>query len=356
MKSKLSIIALSLLLVILGSHSCAASEKQSDIDRVDVSISCDQVTNIVTFTLNNDDLTPRWSFDDGESSTEHVVEKFFRFAGTYQVELRLIGPSGISDECKVYDFTLEHDLLGEKYELVWSEEFDGDQLDLDTWHLEQGYIANNELQNYQTSGNHEVSDGTLKIIARKVNDDKEYGSYTSARMISYHGGKSFTYGRIEARIKVPAGVGTWPAFWMLGDAILEGGGWPSCGEIDIMEHVGYDPDKIHATIHYWDNDSQYTSQNKSTSIVSEDEWLVYGVLWTRDSMQFYINEPDNIYATYTSPANRTNWPFDAPHFIILNLAIGGNWGGAQGVDNTMFDATGEVSMEVDYVRAYSILY
>ncbi len=350
------IILLSLLLTSVASCSCSSESESLQVDQIDVTISCDQSTNIVTFTFNNEDLTPRWSFDDGDSSTDKVVEKYYRFAGTYKVEVYLIDKSGISDECKTYEFTLDNDVLGEQYELVWSDEFDGTALDLNTWHLEQGYIANNELQNYQTSGNHEVSDGTLKIIARKVNDDKVYGSYTSARMISYHGGASFKYGRIEARIKVPAGVGTWPAFWMLGDAILEGGSWPSCGEIDIMEHVGYDPDKIHATIHYWDNSSNYTSQNRSTSIVSEEEWLVYGVLWTGESMQFYINEIDNIYATYTTPSNKTNWPFDASHFIILNLAIGGDWGGQQGVDNTMFDESGSVQMEVDYVRAYNINY
>ncbi len=345
-----------LLPAIMGCQSSdSTTGSVPDAATIDVTISCDQSTNMVTFTFNNDDFSPIWNLD-GEVTSEKVVEKFYAYAGDYQAKVWGVNKYGQSKEAKVCDFTIENNYVGEKYELVWSDEFDGDALDLDVWHLEQGYIANNELQNYQTSGNHEVSDGTLKIIARKINDNKEYGSYTSARMISYYGGKSFTYGRIEARIKIPSGVGTWPAFWMLGNSILEGGSWPSCGEIDIMEHVGYDPNKIHATIHYWDTISNYTSQNSSTTIEAQNTWVTYGVLWSADTMQFYLNDTDNIYAQYSTPTNLTNWPFNAPHFLILNLAIGGDWGGVQGVDNTMFDATGTVEMEVDYVRVYEAIY
>lgn len=336
--------------------ACQASQPSYVVSDADVTISCNNATNVVTFQFNNDDKTPRWSFSDGESSTARRVEKLYVQAGTYQVKVGIISEGGEIEGVSTFSFTVDNTLEGSQYKLVWSDEFDGTELDTNIWHLEQGYIANNELQDYQTKGNHEVSDGTLKIIARKVNDNKEFGSYTSARMISYYGGKSFMYGRIEARIKIPSGVGTWPAFWMLGNSILEGGSWPSCGEIDIMEHVGYDPNKIHATIHYWDRSSQYTSQNSSTIANAQDEWVTYGVLWSADSMKFYLNDVDNIYAEYSTPSDKTNWPFNAPHFLLLNLAIGGDWGGVKGVDNTIFDATGSVEMEVDYVRVYEIIY
>ncbi|MFR9548706.1 MAG: family 16 glycosylhydrolase [Rikenellaceae bacterium] len=326
------------------------------MSQIDATVSCDQATNIVTFTLNSTDLTPKWYFEDGTNSTETIVERLYPIAGDYQVDVKVMNKYGMSEEAKIYKFTVDNDYNGEKYELVWSDEFDGDALDQSVWHLEQGYLANNELQDYKTSGNHEVSNGSLKIIAKKVNDNKEFGSYTSARIISYYGGKSFTYGRIESRIKIPSGVGTWPAFWMLGDSLMEGGSWPSCGEIDIMEHVGYESEKIHATIHYNNSSGSYTSQTGSITIDSEDEWLIYGVIWTADGLQFYIDDPDNIYANYSAPATKTNWPFDEPQFLILNLAIGGDWGGAQGIDNTIFDATGSIQMEVDYVRVYDILY
>ncbi len=358
MKRQLCQMILLLHLTLFGCGACQANESSDALPSaasLEVEITCDQSTNVVTFECLSEDITPRWGFHDGDSSTETKVEKFYAAAGTYSVEVWAINKNGLSADSKTYSFTLDNN-YGEQYQLVWSDEFDGTSLNTDVWHLEQGYIANNELQDYQTSGNHEVSDGTLKIIARKVNDNKEFGSYTSARMISYYGGVSFTYGRIEARIKVPSGVGTWPAFWMLGDSIMEGGSWPSCGEIDIMEHVGYDPDKIHATIHYWDNSSNYTSQNSSISIESEEVWLTYGVVWSDPSMKFYIDDVDNVYATYTTPSNKTNWPFNAPHFLLLNLAIGGDWGGVEGVDNSMFDATGSVQMEVDYVRVYEKTY
>ncbi|MFR9515480.1 MAG: glycoside hydrolase family 16 protein, partial [Rikenellaceae bacterium] len=121
-------------------------------------------------------------------------------------------------------------------------------------------------------------------------------------------------------------------------------------------HVGYEPYKSYATIHYVDNTSNYTYTSSSTQSDSEEAWLTYGVIWQEESMEFYLDDPENIYATYTTPANKTNWPFDAPHFLLLNLAIGGDWGGVKGVDNTIFDATGYIVMEVDYVRVYNILY
>ncbi len=353
MKNRVVAILTSLL---LGVISCqATADATYVVSDTDVTITCDQTTKIVTFQFNNSSKTPRWSFHDGESSTERNVQKEYAQAGTYQVEVGVIGTNGTVEGASTFSFTLESSLEVDQYQLVWSDEFNGTTLNTNIWRLEQGYIANNELQNYQTSGNHEVSDGTLKIIARKVDDNKEYGSYTSARMISYYG-QSFTYGRIEARIKIPSGVGTWPAFWMLGNSIMEGTSWPACGEIDIMEHVGYNPNHVHATLHYWDTTSNYTSQGDSIVFEAQNEWVVYGVLWTADRMQFYLNEVDNIYYEVATPTNKTNWPFNEPHFLLLNLAIGGDWGGVQGVDNTMFDATGTVQMEVDYVRAYQIMY
>lgn len=234
--------------------------------------------------------------------------------------------------------------------LVWSEEFDGESLNLENWNIEEGYIANDELQDYKKEGNHEVSDGTLKITAKKINDDKVFGSYTSARINTY-GKQSFLYGRIEARMKLPKGVGTWPAFWMLGDAIFEGVRWPRCGEIDIMEYVGFDPGAIHGTLHSDDhNHMKGTQRGGSTQIEGEDDWHVYGIIWDEEGISCYVDDPENIYYRCDAPEAKTigNWPFDKPHFIILNLAIGGMWGGEKGVDNSIFDTT----MEVDYVRVY----
>ncbi len=239
-----------------------------------------------------------------------------------------------------------------KYELIWSDEFDGETLNEEYWNLEQGYIVNDELQDYQREGNHFVSNGTLKIVAKKVNDDKKFGSYTSARINSY-GKKGLTYGRIEARMKLPTGVGTWPAFWMLGDSIMEGVRWPECGEIDIMEYVGFDPTVIWGSIHSTANNHvDETQKTGSIEIEGEDRWHTYGILWEESGIKFYFETPDNIYYEVAAPEVRTaqNWPFDNQHFLLLNLAVGGMWGGLKGVDNAIFDTT----MEVDYVRVYKI--
>ncbi len=239
-----------------------------------------------------------------------------------------------------------------KYELIWSDEFDGDEVNAAFWSFDEGYIANDELQDYKKSGNHTVSNGTLKITAKKINDNKEFGSYTSARLQS-HGKKSFTYGRIEARMKLPTGTGTWPAFWMLGDTIMQGGRWPACGEIDIMEYVGYDPQVVWGTIHSAANNHMNDTQvGGSTIVEGEDRWHTYGILWREQGIQYYVDSPENIYFEVAAPEVKTaeNWPFDKPHFLLLNLAIGGMWGGKEGVDNSIFDTT----MEVDYVRVYAI--
>ncbi|MFI3298352.1 MAG: glycoside hydrolase family 16 protein [Rikenellaceae bacterium] len=241
------------------------------------------------------------------------------------------------------------DLSG--YQLVWSDEFDGTSLS-EVWNVEEGYIANNELQDYKKEGNHVVSDGTLKITAQKVNDNKEFGSFTSAR-INTRGTKSFTYGKIEARMKLPTGIGVWPAFWMLGDNIKETR-WPLCGEIDIMEYVGYSPTTIHATIHSEDYNHGKNTQRGNNTLLPEGElvsdWHIYGMIWTENGFDFYIDTPQNVFYSCAAndPKTVTAWPFDAPHFLILNLAIGGDWGGAQGIADDLCPAV----MEVDYVRVY----
>ncbi|PKQ64010.1 hypothetical protein BZG02_07725 [Labilibaculum filiforme] len=233
--------------------------------------------------------------------------------------------------------------------LVWADEFDGTSVDTDNWTFETGAggWGNNELQNYTNGDNATIADGKLVITAKKVNDSKVAGSYTSTRMIS-KGKQSFTYGRMEIRAKLPSGTGIWPAIWMLGEDISSVG-WPACGEIDIMEYVGYEPDKVHATVHTTAGSGANGDGSSKTLESAEEEFHIYGLLWDEDELNFYIDTPENITHTY-APATKTasNWPFDKAQFFILNVAVGGNWGGAQGIDNTIFPQ----SMQVDYVRVY----
>lgn len=233
--------------------------------------------------------------------------------------------------------------------LLWSDEFDGTSVNLNNWTFETGDNGwgNNELQNYTNGDNAHISNGKLIITAKKLNDNKAVGSYTSTRMITW-GKKEFTYGRIEVRAKLPSGKGIWPAIWMLG-ANLNTVSWPACGEIDIMEYVGYQPNVIHATVHTAAGSGSNGDGSSKTLETAEKEFHVYGLIWDRSSLTFYIDTPDNVTHVYApSVKNASNWPFDKPQFFILNVAVGGNWGGAQGIDNTIFPQV----MEIDYVRVF----
>ena len=243
----------------------------------------------------------------------------------------------------------------EAAELVWSDEFDGNALNNDNWRFETGASGwgNNEWQNYVETGVTEVSGGTLKITAHKTGPGQRVGDYESARLNSK---KSFTFGRLEIRARIPEhkGKGIWPALWMLGSNI-GAVGWPGCGEIDIMEYVSYEPDQVHFSLHSTANNHRIGTQI-TTGPVSlesiEEAFHNYGVLWTRDYIKFYLDDVDNVLLSFVRPSPTTaeNWPFGQPFYFLMNIAVGGDWGGLQGVDDTIFPAV----MEVDYVRVYQV--
>jgi len=238
------------------------------------------------------------------------------------------------------------DLAG--WQLIWQDEFAGDTLDLTKWQHETGGHGwgNNELQYYtQQRKNAFVEDG--KLIIQAVKEPWEGREYTSARLNSRSG---WTYKRIEARAKLPKGRGTWPAIWMLPDEwIYSNGSWPDNGEIDIMEHVGYDPGRVHATIHC-DAFNHAQGTQKGASIFVPDamsEFHNYAVEWYPDRLDFFMD--DSLYFRFEKIDDSwRKWPFDHDFHLLLNIAVGGNWGGAQGVDDTVFPAR----MEIEYVRVY----
>ncbi len=240
-------------------------------------------------------------------------------------------------------------------ELVWSDEFNGNSLSEMNWKFETGQHGwgNNEWQNYVANDNVEVSNGTLKIIAKKIGTGQKVGDYTSTRLNS---NKAFTFGRMEIRAKIPAdkGRGLWPALWMLGSNISSVG-WPACGEIDMMEYVSYDPKTVHFTIHSTANNhvngTQVTSGPVALDTV-EEKFHAYGLLWTENYLKFYVDEIDNVTFAFQRPFsyNDNNWPFSKPFYFLMNIAVGGNWGGLEGVNDAVFPAV----MEVDYVRVYQV--
>lgn len=237
-----------------------------------------------------------------------------------------------------------------RWSLVFADEFNRDGLpNPKNWDYEEGYIRNNEKQFY-TRGRKEnarVEGGKLIIEARKDNFD---GKPITSASLTTRGKHEFLRGRIEARIKVPTGKGTWPAFWTLGTNIGEVS-WPKCGEIDIMEFVGFDPTAVHGNVHT-DAYNHMKGNGKGKRIeagspAAHEAFHVYAAEWYADRIEFFFN--DRRYLVYRNEGKgESSWPFEKPQYLILNLAIGGAWGGVQGVDDSIFPAR----MEVDYVRVY----
>lgn len=233
-----------------------------------------------------------------------------------------------------------------KWQLVWSDEFDKDGApDALKWGYDIGGHGwgNKELQYYTDRlENARVEKGRLTIEARK--EDFEANHYTSARLVT-RGKHDFTYGRIEVSAKLPVGRGNWPAIWLLGSS-LPSVGWPACGEIDIMEHLGRNPGWIHASTHskkyFFKNGNQLTS----ITYVPEPhrDFHLYAAEWFPDHIDFFVDQ--NKYLTVTNErSGRDAWPFDDPEYLILNVALGG-WGG------DVVDADLPARMDVDFVRIY----
>ena len=235
-----------------------------------------------------------------------------------------------------------------EWKLAWSDEFEVAGLpDAKKWSYEVGLVRNSEAQYYtrERKENARVEDGVLVIEARKEKYEK--GEYTSASLHTKGKGE-WRRGRVEVRAKLPTGRGMWPAIWMLGTNIGEVG-WPRCGEIDIMENVGFDPDTIHANIHTQDyNHVKGTNKGSKTTVAKpHEDFHVYAVEWFADRMDFYVDGKK--YFTFANEKKgEATWPFDRSHYLILNAANGGSWGGQKGIDDAIFPQ----KYLIDYVRVY----
>ncbi|WP_416181195.1 family 16 glycosylhydrolase [Chloroflexus sp.] len=229
--------------------------------------------------------------------------------------------------------------------LVWSDEFESATLNPQNWLFDKGAggWGNNELQYYSNRPeNVRIEDGVLIIEAR--NEEYMAWEYTSAR-IKTHYLQSWTYGRIEARMKLPVGgKGIWPAFWMLGDNITTAR-WPNCGEIDIMENIG-NPTVVYGSVHGpgYSGGNAITKSFVSAVDLSAD-FHIYAVEWEADEIRWYVD--DQLYHTLRREQVPGEWVFDHPFFLILNLAVGGNWPGSPD-ETTVFPQ----QLLVDYVRVY----
>ena len=240
----------------------------------------------------------------------------------------------------------------EGYNLVWNDEFNDSQLNLLKWEHEVNANGggNNELQYYTArSENSYIENGKLKIVALYENYSGFEGtrSFTSARIRSKYKG-DWKYGRIEVSAKIPLGIGTWPAIWML-PTDWEYGGWPASGEIDIMEHVGYDPNVVHGSVHTEAYNHSIGTQktSKLTIPTATSTFHTYAIEWFEDHIDYYIDST-KYFSFNNENSGWQKWPFDKRFHLILNIAVGGNWGGVKGIRTEAFPAT----MEIDYVRVY----
>jgi beta-glucanase (GH16 family) len=244
-----------------------------------------------------------------------------------------------------------------KWDLAWSDDFGGSNgsgVDHTKWVVEVGGggWGNQELEYYtERLQNAHVQDGNLVIQAQRekyTGKDGVTWDYTSARLKTL-GKFSQAYGRFEARLKIPYGQGLWPAFWMMGDDI-DKVGWPDCGEIDIMENIGKEPSIVHGTIHgpgYSGSDGIGDLYTLSGGKRFADDFHVFAVEWESNAIRFYVD--DHLYQTRTRadlPQGK-KWVFDHPFFLLMNVAVGGDWPGSPD-ESTVFPQT----MLVDYVRVY----
>lgn len=239
------------------------------------------------------------------------------------------------------------------YKLVWSDEFDGSALDETVWSYNTGGSGwgNNEKQYYTSRPeNIRVQNGMLEIEARK--EQYENNEYTSARIMSKNK-KTFTYGKMAARIKFPGGKGTWPAFWMMGNT----GNWPNCGEIDIIEHIGSQDTRasfaLHTVMKNGTKGNNWAKTHFFDYPLSAD-FHTYGIEWAqeekegKDVIRFFVDDVQYAEVWEEQIDNNDYWPFNKPFFFIINLAIGGNMGGQ--VDDAIFDQ--QRIMYVDWVRVW----
>lgn len=237
--------------------------------------------------------------------------------------------------------------------LAWSEEFNyKGHPKTEYWGYEEGYVRNKEAQYYtrRDKRNVRVRKGCLEIVARRGKlQDKDGQAGITSGSINTLGKQDFLYGRVEVRAKIPTGRGAWPAIWMMGTDRPQKG-WPECGEIDIMENVGFDPFVFHSTVHSPGSQKEAGKVVRTGHVKLKDaftEFHVFAVEWIPGRMDFFVDGQKVL--TYERRDDLPDyWRFDKPQYLLLNLAVGGAWGGVEGIDESIFPLT----YYIDWVRYY----
>ena len=331
----------SFLLPTVLIFSCKKSDNYDDVPPTDLLVNAvvsnDSSGNVSFAATAKNAVTYDYSFGNGKILTVQsgIVHYKYSTSGNYTVRVTAKSSSG-----QAISTSIQVDVIV-VLKLKWSDEFDVDgPPDPSKWgyDLGAGGWGNAELQYYtDRTDNSIVSDGTLKITAKT---ESHNGSpYTSARLLT-RDKFSFKYGKVEVKARLPEGVGTWAAIWMLGDNISSVG-WPACGEIDIMEHLGRQLNKVYGTLHH-PGHSGGNGDGSSTNILNATtEFHKYSVEWSSETIKIAVD--DIVFYTFI---NAGNLPFNQNFFVILNIAMGGNFGGP--VDAAFTSGV----MEIDYVRVY----
>lgn len=290
-----------------------------------------------------------WTFPgDVKITNKPTMVYYFEKQGSYAVNLKMETDNGKMSYTETVTIPHNSVYYNNNESLYWSDEFNDPKLNSTDWNYDMGIEkwGNNELQEYTNSTNNSfVRDGKLVIRTNKRGTGQKIGDYTSAR-VTTNGKIEINRGRVEVRAKLGGGKGLWPAIWMFGRNAS-----PYYSELDIMEYVGFEKNRVYAAVHtsHTLESNEKVSGFKDMDDV-EDHFHTYGINWTDHKVDFYIDSPENIYLTFM-PKDKTSlrhWPFDKDLYLILNVAVGGDWAGMQGVDDNIFPQ----ETEFDYVRIF----
>lgn len=332
--------------------SCTSSDDSKDMLPVSFLVQVEKDNpNFITFVASGEetDATYEWTFSHLDiKKTGRRVTVYFENSGTYDVTLMQTA-GGLKGNCsqKITVATSSY-YARQGEQLWWHDEFEGSRLDNTSWNYDTGVgkWGNNEWQNYTSKADNSfLRDGKLVIKAVKTGEGQQIGDYTSARLTT-KGKRELNRGRVEVRAKMPSGVGLWAAIWLFGVKAQ-----PYYSELDLLEYVGCDQNIIYGAVHT--TETLESAEKVSGQYVVNDvetAFHTYGLLWSDEKIEYYLDSPENVYLTF-APADKSHvrvWPFDSDLYLILNLAVGGDWGGMRGVDDSIFPQ----EMEVDYVRIF----
>lgn len=344
-------IALLLSAMAVTAAACSSSDNPSDEPAAPAKFTATAENgnpNFIILKAEGDDSDSYvWSVNN-TTLTGRQATCYLEKAGNYEVTLKHKHGNSTGTATKTVTVASDSRYFTNGEKLWWSDDFDKRTIDNTSWNYDLGIgkWGNNEWENYTNKPENVFTrDGNLVIRAIKSGEGQKIGDYTSARLTT-RGKREINRGRVEVRAKLPGGRGIWPAIWMYGTKAS-----PYYSELDMMEYVGCDKNIIYGAVHT-------TSTLQGTEKVSEaltvpdveTAFHIYGMSWTDGRIEYYLDTPDNVYLTFApgDTSNASVWPFDSEMYLILNVAVGGDWGGMHGVDDSIFPC----EMEIDYVRIF----